>query len=424
MTSIALIPDAVWDGRSQRPRAGEIVIVEGDRIAEVRKRSRLRAGIERVELPGCTLIPGLMDCHVHLCGWMVPGFLAAGVTTIRDVGNNAEWILEKRQFAQKNPTRSPNILCCGPLLDGKSAHWPNMGRAHADKCEIEESVHSLCAAGIDQVKLYVNIDYDQMQGASAAGHENGRHVLAHLGRYSVQEAAAAGVNEIQHLTGCSAAWKQCDVKELDALCRDLKPVGMVMCPTLVVWDRIGRSCEPAFPFDRRLEWVHPDFVHAWTHYPNRFESPDNRLNLQRSVVEMKRCLARMQEKGITIIAGTDSPFPFLVPGFSVHDELALMVDAGLKPVEALRSSTSSAAKVLGIHRDRGRIKEGMRADMVAVEGDPTRDITAVSRIQKVIKGGNLLNLSALRARFRRLLKQPCEDPVGLDILGYVSRSQR
>lgn len=418
-----LIPEQVWDGLSDRPRPGQAVIVEGHTIASVTDETEIPVDLERIPLPGSTLLPGLIDAHVHFNDWMRPAFLAAGVTTIRDVGNDLDWILERRRFAQTYPLQSPRILCCGPLLDGQTAYWPLMGRAHPDRTAMEASVSSLVERRVDAIKLYVSITHGQIVGAVEAADRHGMHVLAHLGAITAEEAARVGVDEIEHLSGCAAAWKTSSVEELDTLCDALLPHGMVMCPTLVVWDRIGRVCEPAFPQDRRLKWVHPAYRQAWQHYPNRYGDPAARLNLQRSVVEMKRCLARMQERGLSIIAGSDTPFPYLIPGFSIHDELALMVDAGLKPIDALRAATSNAARVLRIDREVGTVEEGKQADLLVVKGDPTRDITAIAHVVQVIRHGVPLKTTSLHRMARRLHTNLPDDPVSRDILGYIKKNQ-
>jgi imidazolonepropionase-like amidohydrolase len=382
---------------------------------------RLPRGVERVPLPGCTVLPGLIDAHVHFCDWMRPGFLAAGVTTVRDTGNDAEWILDRKRFAQQNPLESPDILCCGPLMDGPQPHWPIMGRGHADRVAMRDSVTSLIQSGVDAIKLYVNIEREQVTAAVRAAHRRGVHVLAHLGRFTAQEAVRMGVNEIEHLTGCELAWTETEAKSLEKLSRRLLAKGIVMCPTLVVWDRLGRVCEPAFACDSRLEWVHPAFRKAWDYYPTRSGGVAPRLDLQRRVPAMKRSLAMMQERGIPIIAGSDSPFPWLVPGFSLHDELALMVDAGIKSLDALKAATSQAARVLRIDKDVGTVERGKRADLIAVEGDPTQDITAVTRVRQVFRRGVPLSQDALRRAARRLFQQPPDDPVSRAILSFVGK---
>ena len=421
-TPYALIPDQIWDGIIDEPQTGKAVVVSGDTIQRIANARRLPTDMDRVSLPGCTLLPGLIDAHVHFCDWMRPAFLAAGVTTIRDVGNDIDWILGQRRYAEMYPRRSPRILCCGPLLDGPTAHWPIMGRAHTDPQEIEASLKEVIARDVDAIKLYVNITRDQLDKAVALARRHKKHLLAHLGGIPAEEAAAAGIDEIEHLAGCPAAWCESPPEALDTLCNALLPQGMVMCPTLVVWDRIGRACEPAFRQDRRLHWVPPAFLQAWEHYPSRYGPPEERLALQRSTINMKQCLAHMQKQGLPIIAGTDTPFPYLVPGFSVHDELGLMVDAGLTPLEALRSATSAAARVLRIEHITGTLAPKKKADMVAVQGNPTRDINAISQVFKVVRKGVMLELPALRRRARRLQRMPPEDPVSKDILGFVEKA--
>jgi len=419
-TRYAILPDNIWNGRWSRSQSGQAVIVEGSTIQAVCAVEAVPRGLKKHRFPGCTILPGLIDGHVHFCDWMRPGFLAAGVTTIRDVGNDLEWVLERRRRARAKPSQWPNFLCCGPLLDGPNAHWSLMGKAHIDRAAIEASVISEIEQEVDAIKLYVNITHEQMKGAAEVSRRHGKYILAHLGRFSAQEAAAAGINEIEHLCGCAAAWKESPIEDLNALCDDLLPSGMVMCPTLVVWDRIGRTNEPAFRQDKRLKWVHPAFLKAWEQFPNRFGQPEARLNLQRSVVEMKRCLAQMQERGITIIAGTDSPFPYLVPGFSVHDELIQMVDAGLTPVNALRTATSNAAKVMQINKQVGAIAPGLQADFLITDGDPTKEIHDVAKVRQVVRNGTLLKTEQLHRMSARLNRQAAEDPVSRDILGYVS----
>jgi len=96
-----------------------------------------------------------------------------------------------------------------------------------------------------------------MDGAVRCSHSHSRHILAHLGVVSAEEAAALGIDEIEHLSGCAAAWKESTTEEIDALCDALASNPVITCPTLVVWDRIGRVTDPMFLNDRRLSWVHP-----------------------------------------------------------------------------------------------------------------------------------------------------------------------
>ena len=129
----------------------------------------------------------------------------------------------------------------------------------------------------------------------------------------------------------------------------------------------------------------------------------------------------MWKRDMPIICGTDTPFPYLVPGFSLHDELGLMVDAGLSPVGALRSATHDAASVLRVGEELGRIEPGKIADLVAVRGNPLDDIFDIQNIVQVVHNGNLIQKNAIRRQTQRAHKNVIDDPVGNEFLGYVSR---
>ena len=195
-------------------------------------------------------------------------------------------------------------------------------------------------------------------------------------------AVSAGVREVQHLTGCVhhvEGWRT-DVEAVAASAASLAKAGVAQCPTLVVWDRLCRLNDTAFRHDRRDRWVHPEVAAVWERFPHRTGEVADRLGppAQRQHDEAGPRV-RWPAAGCTVVAGSDAPFPHLVPGFSLHDELSLLVDAGLESAAALASATSVAADQLGL-ADAGRIRPGSVADMVAVGGDPhRRHLRAVRR---------------------------------------------
>ena len=136
----ALVPDRVWDGHADDLTLNAAVVVEGALIHSVVPTSELPSELRQVSLDGCTLIPGLLDAHVHYSPVMGPALLAGGVTTIRDTGNDLEWILDQRARHRNDPTLGPTILCCGHLHDGPEVYWKRIGRAHADADAVRESV--------------------------------------------------------------------------------------------------------------------------------------------------------------------------------------------------------------------------------------------------------------------------------------------
>jgi len=391
----ALIPERIWDGH--RIIEGHALVVDGDRIASIEP--GFPSGIRRVEVQG-TAVPGLIDSHVHLADWMFPGLLAAGVTTVRDTGNRLDWILERRRRTTEDPTSGPTILCTGPLLDGEQAWWPAIGRPHADAEAIRMSVRQLAAAGVDAVKLYVNVTPAQIGAAVETAREVGLEVLAHLGISSLADALAGGVVELEHLSGCvhHVDGPTVPAAETADIAARLLAAGTTLCPTLVVWDRLATVNDMVFANDRRREWVHPGILDAWSRFPHRTVPAEERLARQVSAVAMKSILQTLHAAGCRVIAGSDAPWPNIVPGFGLHDELALMVDAGLRPADALAAATVHAAAALGVGDQVGALMPGYRADVVVVAANPLVDILALGDIRLVVRAGKPLELDVIRHR--------------------------
>ena len=421
MPHYALSADRIWDGFSDTARVGAAVIVRGTQIEDIRPVEELPPELPRLGWPGCTLIPGLIDAHVHYSAAMGPAFLAAGVTTVRDVGNDLEWILEQRGRNAAHSTEGPAIVCCGALLEGPNAYWKRIGRGHAGTEELRTSIGHHVSWRVDQIKLYDSLTPGMFQAGLGEAQRAGKHVLAHLGQVSAEDAARAGLSEIEHLSKCTAAWKPATRTEVDDLIGLLIENGVVLTPTLIVWDRLGRILDRALHHDQRRQWAHPSHLEIWNRYLSRSAPPEDRLGYQEAMPRLKRFLLRAHAGGVVIGLGTDTPFPHLVPGFSVHDELAMYVDAGIAPVDALRAATSVNARVLGIEAHGGRIAAGLDADLVAIRGNPLECIDDISNVTRVIRAGQVIEPEAMMGAVQASFTQPLDDPITNDLWDYVHR---
>ncbi len=417
MSRWAITAERMWDGTADRAVESQAVVIDGAAIVAVIPKAELPPGIPVRAFPGATLLPGLIDAHVHYSAAMGPAFLAAGVTTIRDVGNDLDWILEQRARHAAEPACGPTIVCCGHLLDGPQAIWKHMGRPHRDAEALRASVREEVARGVDAIKFYAGLDLDMLAAGVAEARAQRHWSLAHLGAVTAEDAARVGLNEIQHLTGCAPAWKASTVDEQDALIDVLLEHQVVMTPTLVVWDRLGGLGDLAFFHDERRAWVHPCHRAIWDRY--RVAQADRHC-YQSAMAHVKSCLARMQARGLTLALGTDAPFPHLIPGFSVHDELAMYVDAGIAPVAALRSATSIGARVLGVAAARaGRLVPGMQADLLVVAGNPLEDIRDIRHVACTVRAGRVFERQELAGKMAQAARHDADGAVTSDLCRYT-----
>ena len=421
MDHYALVADRIWDGLSDTTQERVAVIVKGAEIEAIAPLDHLPPHLPQLDLAGCTLIPGLIDAHVHYSAAMGPAFLAAGVTTVRDVGNDLDWILERQAWNAAHPARGPAVVCCGYLHEGPNPYWIRMARSHASAEDVRASIQYQVSRGVDQIKLYAGLGPELFNAGLEETHHLKKRALAHLGPVTAEDAARAGLDEIEHLSQCDVAWRSATEAEDDALVDVLLEHCVVLTPTLVVWDRLGRILDRSFHHDQRRQWVHPNHLDIWNRYLSRSGPPQERLRFQEPMPHMKRFLLRAHERGVTIALGSDTPFPHLVPGFSVHDELAMYFDAGIQPIDALRSATSVNARVLGIESRAGRIAPGLVADLVAVEGNPLQRIDDISNVVRTIHAGQAVEPQEMLGAVQSFFGQPLDDPVTNDLSDYVHR---
>jgi hypothetical protein len=422
MKRYALVPDRIWNGVSDEVEADTSVIVDGEKIEAIIATNELPPDIERLFLDGCTLIPGLIDAHVHYCASMGSAYLAAGVTTVRDTGCDLDWILDQREKLAKDPKLGPTIVCCGFALDGPKGLWHHVCRPHADAEAIRESVREHVDRGVDAIKLYAFLSPEMYLAGSEEAHRLGMFVLAYNESVPAEDILEMGIDETEHQSGYRVAWRAATEEEDDALIDRFMQHNHVMDPTLVVWDRIGRVFDQSIFQDGRRKWVHPEYLMLWDRFPYRSQEPERRLRFQRAIPNLKRFLRRAHERGVTVAIGTDAPFLHLVPGFSLHDELLMYVDAGIRPVDALRSATSINAKVLGIDSKVGRTQAGFDADLTAIKGNPLDRMDDIGGIVLTVHKGAVLYPKELLETTLFSFDRPLDDPIVRDAREYVDRS--
>jgi imidazolonepropionase-like amidohydrolase len=366
---------------------GYDVLVADGKIAAV-SRDIDAGACPEIQTRGRYLLPGLFDTHVHLnTSDLIPLLFANGVTTVRNMWGFPQTLLWKRAIAAGKMV-GPNIYTTGPLTDGET-FWQGCERVMTAR-EAEASVRRVVEAGYDYVKTLAAIPRDAFMRLMGAARAAGIRVVGHgNAQVSADELIALGYYSIEH-AGCLPSRDE-DVAKLAAS-------GMWFCPTLAVtWtirDFVHNDGDfrqlHAYEYVSELDRLAWDDITAKRKAHLRRPAPNLEDEVRRA-----RIFAAQSDN---LLLGTDTPNPGVIAGFSVHDELDLMVtDLGLTPYAALRAGTVNAARSLGILDCTGTLEPGKDADLLMLSGNPLEDVRRTRDLDAVVKAGRLYDRAELDA---------------------------
>ena len=397
----------------------QTVLVNGGRIeAIVPAGGAPVEGARVVDASGKYLMPGLADMHVHYWDAGEFGmFLANGVTTVRNMwGSPFHLALQKQVESGSFP--GPSIITTSPIVDGPGPDgntiWPGSVLCAAP-AEAEPMVRDFAARGYRQTKAYSWLSLEVLQALGDASRKYGIRMVGHCPEgITYEQAIDAGMSCFEHLTGIvegrlggktlrglrmgskEALLAVIDNIELDSVRRlavSLAEQNIWNCTTLVVWQGMAQDIEIAMS-NPLLRYEPGTTVAGWNpanDFRQRSTTKEERaewLDLARARIDIYRqIITILREEGAPILLGTDTPNPFVYQGFAVHDELANFVATGFSPYEALRTGTVEAARFMGEEADWGAVEEGKRADLLLLDEDPLRDISAVRRPDAVFVNG-------------------------------------
>ncbi len=384
--SFALIGARLIDGTGRPPIDDAVVVVKDGRLESVGPRTAVKvpSGMRLLDATGATIAPGLWDMHAHAAQveWL-PAYLAAGVTTFRDMGGEQPYLVAIRDAVAGGKGLGPRVLLAG-LVDGDGdggfgavvAASAEQGRAVVDRYH---------AAGFNQIKLYSLLQPEVVSAIIARAHTLGMSVTGHVpGALGLQRTIGAGMDHVAHLpvTGDPGA------ADNRATIEFLASRKTVFDPTLPWNEMLGRAPQTA------LETFEPGFAHAPPALLANYRSVTNSTDpetARRRVVDSGRMVKALFDAGVPIVAGTDGA----LPGYSVLRSIEMYVDAGLTPMQAIQSATSVPAAVMGLSKDSGTIEAGKRADLIVLDADPLTDIRNIRKLRWVVANGRAMDPAGL-----------------------------
>lgn len=425
-------------------RRGSTIVVEGNRIVSVGAATAAPRGTV-VDAAGLYVIPGLWDMHTHVYfGWsrefgdqyVLPLFIANGVTGIRDMGSDLDSVLKARTDIAEHKLLGPRMVVSGPMLEGPRATYPaSIALKTAD--EARSAIDMLKSRGVDFIKIQSGISRDAYLAAAAEAKKVGIAIEGHVpDAIRASEAVAAGQRTFEHLIGIFEAstpdetgflsrsyggkapannkslatfLDRYDPAREASIIQLLAKNNVWQCPTLF-WERgqwlvdtVSYAKDPDLAFTPR-SWIDKK-------YPDMQKGILQSLGTDPLAVRAKfvahelDIVRKLHAAGVPFLAGTDTPAGVdVTPGISLHLELQRFVAAGFTPLAALQTATLNPAKFYGKESEYGSVQAGRIADLVLLRANPLDNIANTRAIAAVIADGRYFSTSDLTS-LRERIKQ-------------------
>lgn len=404
---VAFINVSVVPMDSERVLSDQTVIVRGERVVEIGPASKVKvpAGALRIDGRGKFLMPGLAEMHGHIPPPQAPKefteavlfmYVANGVTTVRGM-LGAPGQLELRERANRGELLSPTLYLAGPSFNGNSVNSP---------AQAAEMVRRQKREGWDLLKVHPGLTRDEYDAMARAAREEGIRFAGHVPEeVGLAHALEMRQETIDHVDGyvehLGADGAPLDDAKLTEVVRLTKKSGAWVVPTMALWETLlGVTSVDKLLGYPELKYMPAQQVQAWerAHRARQSAPQFDRGKAELTAANRKRILKALHDGGVPVIFGTDAPQQFSVPGFSVHREMALMLETGMTPYQILLTATKNAGEY---HKDKARfgtIAAGSRADLLLVAGDPLKDLSNVARRAGVMVRGRWLAEDEIQKR--------------------------
>ena len=424
---IALEGATLIDGAGGAPKADALIIIRNGHVEAIARVNEIPIpkGAERINLAGKTIIPGLIDAHAHVERWATGRYLAWGVTTVRDLHGGTDTVLTLKNALNLGSILGPRMFSAGAMIDGMPPTYPNAtGVATPDQARRAVDQHAI--AGVDYLKVYTKITPSLLRALIDEAEKLRLPVAAHLGKTDALTAARMGVISIEHMSGVVQAatgdpsyatahnnfltgwtteekgWASLDSSTVARTARALAQTKVALVPTLVVHDMLARLDNPILLTRPGMEDV-PESAQSVRSVPSLLRRTGWRSAdfdaFRRSRRRQDQFVREYKRAGGAIAAGSDAANQLLIPGYSLHEEMSLLVAAGLTPLEAITAATRRGAQLLRAD-SLGMLAPGRVADLVVLNGNPAGNIRATRNIAMVMIRGRMIRPDSLRATWK------------------------
>ena len=402
------------DAEQARVEPRMSILIEDGKIAQVRPADEIKPGGSPTVIDGRSRIvmAGLVDMHVHVWDRASLGaYLAAGVTTIRNA-SGMPFHLRLSQDIEHGRIAGPRLITTGPILNSPGPNAQINHQMVTTEDEARAAVQQQHQAGYRRLKVYSNLTREAYEAILSEAGRLGMTVMGHTPEgirttgmpgqvpfdIAFEDILDDGFVTIEHVE--SIVWHGLRDRHSEeagrALARQIAEAGVAVDPTLLAFYNLLKVAETKGAYLQRpgTEQLNPLLVAQSQPEYERWANED--VDRNRAAFEFYKAMVRMlQEEGVLIVAGSDAGIFTNVPGVSLIDELELLAEAGLDPIDVLRAATINPAIALGEDNFAGRIAEGFRADLVLLDNDPTKNLAALRSVSAVVAGGRWLDRDAL-----------------------------
>ncbi len=424
---IALEGATLIDGAGGPPKQDALIIIRNGHIEAIARVNEIPVpgGAERISLVGKTVIPGLIDAHAHVERWATGRYVAWGVTTVRDLHGASDTVLALRSALNLGSIVGPRMFSAGAMIDGVPPTYANAtGISTPDQARRAVDQHAV--AEVDYLKVYTKVTPALLRPLLDEAEKLRLPVAAHLGKTDALTAARAGVVSIEHMSGVVQAatgdpsyanahnsflagwtaeekgWAGIDSGTLARTAQALAHTKVTIVPTLVVHDMLARLDNPILLTRPGMEDV-PESAQSVRSVASLLRRTGWRSSdfdaFRRSRRREDQFVREYKRAGGPIAAGSDAANQLLIPGYSLHEEMALLVAAGLTPLEAITAATRRGAQLLRAD-SLGMLAPGKVADIVVLNGNPAGNILATRNIALVLIRGRVIRPDSLRATWK------------------------